>query len=97
MIGTELLGREYWWIAADYQGRLVIIGPKDSEAEANSFAYQKLDVPFEVVSLQTRDRNKAGAQLKARRLGDTGDLGNSIQRSMRKPPSEYKNKWWGGQ
>jgi len=91
-----LLGRQYWWIVADFQNRLVIIGPKDSEAEANEFGYQKLDVPFEVVALQTRDRSKAGAQLKARKLDASADLGQSIQRSMRKSPGEYTRKWWGG-
>ena len=102
MAGTDgsvagQLGQVYYWIVANYQSRLVIIGPKDSEQEANEFAYQKLDVPVEVVPLQTRDRSKAAAQLKARRLDSTGNLGESIQRSMRKAPGEYGNKWWGGQ
>lgn len=74
----------YFWIVANLNGRLVVIGPKSSEDEANEFGYQKLDVPFDVVPLHTRDRAKATSQVKARRLDATGDLERSIQRARHK-------------
>lgn len=92
---SETSGLLYYWIVADYQGKLVIIGPRVTEQEANEFGYQKLDVPFEVVPLRTKSRSTAGAQVKARRLESSADLGQSIQKSMRKAPDEYKNNWWG--
>ena len=57
----------------------MIIGPKNSETEAMEFGYQKLDTPFRVVELQTRDRARATSQLKAKKLDATGDLGESIR------------------
>lgn len=91
------LGREFFWIVADFRGRLVILGPLADPMEAQNFAYQKLDCPFEIVPLKTRDRAKASAMIKAKKLANTGNLGNSIQRSMRKAPEDYQTKWWGGQ
>lgn len=74
----------YYWVIANLHGKLVIIGPKSSGDEANTFAYEKLDVPFEIVPLQTRDRAKATSQIKAMRLDQTGNLEQSIQRSRHK-------------
>jgi hypothetical protein len=88
--------REYYWIVANMQGRLVLIGPKDSADEANSFAYQKIDVPFQVVPLHTRNRATATSRVKAMRLDATGDLSASVSRAMHQAPQDYKKKWWSG-
>lgn len=88
--------REYYWIVANMGGRLVLIGPKDTADEANSFAYQKIDVPFQVVPLHTRNRATATSRVKAMRLDATGDLSLSVGRAMHQAPQDYKKKWWSG-
>lgn len=88
--------REFWWIYANFQGRRIVLGPFQSEQEGNLEAYRDLDCEFEVIPLPTMDKNRASSLLKARRVHTTGDIGSALQRGMRKPPSEYKNKWWGG-
>lgn len=82
--GDGITSKEYYWIIANYGGRLVVIGPKSTDSEAQSMAYEKLDVPFEIVPLQTRDRSRATSILKARKLEATGNLGQSIQRARHK-------------
>jgi hypothetical protein len=85
-----------FWIIADYQGHTVILKAKgvQSEQEAMEYGYNHLDVPFTVVELPTVSRSTAASILKARTLDETGNLGRSIQRTMAKPPQEYKRKWW---
>ena len=90
-----LLGQTYYWIVARYEGRLVIIGPKMSEEEANSWSYAHLDVPFDVMELNTRSRAHATSMVKAKHLDTTSDLGSSLQKSMSRPPQSYQKKWWG--
>lgn len=88
------VGVMYYWIVSRFGDRLIILGPKQSEQEAMEFAYQMLDTPWEIVPLATRDRATAAAQLKAKRLESTGNLGVSIQKSMRQSPQAYKHRWW---
>lgn len=67
--------RDYYWIVANLNGKMVIIGPKDSEVEANTFAYEKLDnVEFDIVGLPTRDRGAATREIKKRRKESRGEL-----------------------
>lgn len=82
---TGSRARPYYWIVADYNGQLVVIGPKDTAEEANQFAYENLDVEFEVKELQTRDRARATSILKANRLEETGNLGQALQRARHRP------------
>jgi hypothetical protein len=72
---------QHYWIVANLDGHTVIIGPKDSLVEANEFAYSKLDVPFQVVPLQTVDKARATSQIKAMKLDATASLKDSIQRA----------------
>lgn len=80
------LGKRYHWIVGNYDGRLVIIGPKLTESEAEQYAYQTLTIPYKIVSLHTRDRAKATSQIKAMRLDQTGDLGGSLRRARHQTP-----------
>jgi len=91
------LGLEYYWVYGDFAGRKIVLGPFQSEAQGNEEAYRAFDGAFEVVPLPTRDKSKAVGLLKGRRVHETGDIGRSIQRSMRKAPGEYKSRWWGEQ
>jgi len=76
--------RTFYWIIANLNGKLVVIGPKDTEADANSFAYEKLDVEFEIIPLDTRNRARATSIIKAKRLDATGDLAGALQRARHK-------------
>ena len=64
----------------------MIIGPKMSEEEGTQWAYAHLDVAFDIVPLNTRDRARATSQLKARRLDTEGNLGQALQRARHKIP-----------
>lgn len=79
--------RDYYWIAAKLGGRLVVIGPKDSEQEANEFGYATLEIPFEVIPLPTVDRRRATSQIKARYLGESHDLGGALQPARHQIPT----------
>lgn len=94
-IPSAKLPREYWWVVASFQGRTVIIGPKETEEDANRFGYGQLECPFNVVMMPTRDKARASAMLKARKLEKEGNLGGALERMMHKPPNEYKKPWWG--
>ena len=83
--------RTYYYVVTHYGSRMVVIGPKDSEHEANEFGYQKLDTAFKVVGLDTKDRSRATAILKARKLDDTGNLGAALQRVGHQPPRKPRS------
>lgn len=85
------VGGEWYWIVTRFpypDGKLVIIGPKQTEEEANEFGFQKLDSPFEIHALQTRDRGRATSQLKAKLLDSTSNLGTALQHAQHQTPSE---------
>lgn len=71
----------YYWITGNYNGRLFVIGPKSNEQEAYTMGYEKLDCPFDVVALKTRDKGAATGILKARLLERTGNLDQALQRA----------------
>jgi hypothetical protein len=73
--------KSYWWIKANYNGRLIVIGPKATEEEAYRTGYEKLECPFDVIELGTKDRAKATAHFKERRLEETGSLDLALKRA----------------
>lgn len=80
----------YYWIVTTLTDpksgakRMVVIGPKNDESEANRYAYEKLDAncSFDIVGLPTKDRGRATSILKARRLTQTSNLSQSLQPSL---------------
>ncbi len=67
---------------------MVVIGPKASEQEATDFGYATLDAQFTVVELPTRDRARATSIIKAKKLAETGNLGDSLRFARHQwPPS----------
>lgn len=82
-------GRFYYYIVTNFKGRTVVIGPKDTDVDANEFGYAKLDTPFQVVPLQTRDRKRATSIIKAQKLDSTGNLGSAIQPARHQLPGIY--------
>lgn len=78
----------YWWIKTAHEGRLVILGPYNSEEEASQFGFQKLGSDFETYDLPTRDKSRATSMIKARILQQTSNLGIALQRAKHNLPKE---------
>ncbi len=72
----------------------MVLGPKNSTEEAEVFAYEKLDIPFRVVGLPTKDKARAVSLMRGMRLDETGNLSGALERSMHRPPAEYEKQWW---
>lgn len=73
--------RSYYWIVGNYNDRLIIIGAYGTTDEAYRMGYEKLDCPFDVVELPTKDKGKATGILKARRLEQTSNLDLALKRA----------------
>ena len=73
----------YWILAVDNSsGRPIILGPYDTEQEANSIGLTKIDSGnFEVVPLNTRNVQKANQVLKYRRFHQTARLEEALKRA----------------
>jgi hypothetical protein len=67
----------YWYIVAEKNGRRIISGYRTTEEEAYQFGY-KLDCPFEVIPLRTKDIKRAKSILR----GISLERGEGIEKSM---------------
>lgn len=70
----------YYWITTIQDGRPVIIGPANSEEEAQNLGFQKLSNDFEVHALNTSNEAEATRMLKAKILNKTADLGKALNK-----------------
>jgi hypothetical protein len=79
----------FHWIKYKYgNNQYGILGPFKSENEANQEAFTKLSgLVFEVVALDTRNKNAASGKMKAVILGETNDISQAMQRMRRKDPN----------
>ena len=76
--------RDYWWAWATEpeSGRLIVLGWYNSENEAYQDAIGKMQgIPFEVVSLKTRDRTYAKAKLNYIRLEKCTAVQDMVKRA----------------
>jgi len=73
-------GRDYWYVICKHEGRYMLLGPSDTEAEAYAMGASKLHTVFKVVSFPTRDRAEATRQLRHAILDSSSDLGLSLRR-----------------
>ncbi len=73
---------EYYWVWCVFENRLVILGPHNSEQEANEVGYSEIPVPFSVEKLETRSKPRAFSIIKRKYLGETKDLHGALQNSM---------------
>ena len=79
--------RDWYWIGAitPVTGRLVVLGPYDTEDEANQMGFAgKLDGAFEVHKLDTCDKARATAEIKHKRFELTKDLEQALKRAKHK-------------
>lgn len=76
--------RDFFWITTIRRGRTVVLGPYNTEEEANEIGYQQLDGMYQIHTLKTRDQGKATRALKHEKLVDTSNLDESLQRMRHK-------------
>ena len=84
MASPEVSTRHEWWwtwVVDPVDGRLVVLGPSYTEAEANDEGFRKVaHLPFEVTRLRTRDRTYARDMINAQRLGQSAQLEDIIRK-----------------
>lgn len=73
----------WWWIVTidSDSGRRRITGPFISNYHAQIEA-DKLGIPYELVELDTRDKNRASSKIKAMNVMKTGDIKEAKRRSL---------------
>jgi hypothetical protein len=74
----------YWWVTAVREdGRPVLLGAYNSEEEAETIGYNRLqDYDYKVIQLPTRDRGTASSMIKGKRFHDGASLNNSLKRTV---------------
>jgi ribosomal protein L16/L10AE len=77
-------GKRYYWAYAIYQGRLLIDGWYADEQQAYEFARRRIPVKFEVIALNTYNRQSATQKIKHEVLEQTGDIDFALQRAKHK-------------
>ena len=78
--------RTYFWIWAETEnGRRIVWGAYQSYNEAQRVGASKLNCPFEVIELNTRDEGTASRILRARLLNESnGNIEESFKRFSHK-------------
>lgn len=76
----EPRGRTFYWIVAYDQGKTIVLAGDYDQATAERKGYEQLDCQFELVGLDTVDITRASRILKARKLAETHDLRESLER-----------------
>jgi hypothetical protein len=84
--------RVFYWLKYSITGKYGILGPFNTESEANNKANEELTAAssWEVIPLNTRNKSAASSKLKAYILHETKDIAQAMQRIRRKAPSENK-------
>lgn len=78
--------RQWWWIwVADPQdGRIVVMGPHSTQQDATNEGCNKIGhLPFDVISLPTRERHLARDIIAAKRQGQAARLEDIIRKHNR--------------
>lgn len=73
--------REYYWIWFDRDDKhKALWGAYNSYNEAERKAVSKLNVPYEIIKLPTRNETEASRLVRAKMLGDSGDVEETFNR-----------------
>ena len=75
--------QEWWWtwVVDPVDGRIVVLGPAETEEEAREEGFRKVShLSFEVVKLGTRDRTYARDIINSQRLGQSAQLEDIIRK-----------------
>lgn len=79
--------RDYYWVCATEQitGRPVVLGPYDTDREANQFGFESIkDGEFTVYPFPTINKITARDMFKAKRLEQSGKLSEVFNRAKYK-------------
>jgi len=83
----------YWILAVDKTSqRPVVLGPYNSEEEANRVGFEKIGGSFEVISLATRDPQRATKILKYKRFHQTARLEEALKRAKHQTGRKEENE-----
>lgn len=75
----------HYWIKANHEGKVVVLGPYSDERQAYEAGYSRLDGQFEVIPLNTRNPSAATQRIRAMRMENEGvNLGDALKRMKRK-------------
>lgn len=72
---------EYWYIKASCDGKLVILGPYNSNEDAYQDGYARLEGDFDTLPLRTRDLSKAVRMIRMHTLQAGGTVNDALQRT----------------
>jgi D-Tyr-tRNAtyr deacylase len=82
--GSRSLNGIYYWVFVNHSGKNVCIGYKNSESEAEQYAYSKSTGEYKIIPMKTRDINSAIRQAKGNILNSSnGNLDKATQRFKR--------------
>jgi hypothetical protein len=78
-----MIDKTYYWVAAvtSLTGQLVVLGPYDTEEEANQVGFEKVGGTFSVEPLRTKDVGRATRVLKYKRFHQTANLEEALKRA----------------
>jgi len=75
------IGQDWWYIVTKEQGAWVVAGPYSDAREAEEIAIAKITTDYEIVAMNTRDRDEATRRVRHKvLLRDGGSLSESLQR-----------------
>ena len=75
------IGGNYWYIVTKENGQWVVAGPYSDAREAEEIAVAKITTDYEIVAMNTRDRNEATRRVRHKvLLRNGGSLSESLQR-----------------
>lgn len=77
------IGRNYWYIVTKSEGKMVLAGPYIDEREAEDIAMEpgKITTDYEIVAMDTRNRDEATRRLRHKILiGNGGSLEKALRR-----------------
>ncbi len=78
-----------WWVTGVIEGRMRLLGPYDSEDEADDLGFKAFkNSPYEKHMLNTIDRAEASSRLKHILFERSGDLAESMKPIRHGVPNE---------
>jgi len=72
--------KEQFYVVCKHNGRYILLGPENTEADAYAMGAGKLHTTFKVVMFPTKDRAKATQMLRHLLVNNNSDLGLALQR-----------------
>lgn len=79
---TGLFSHNYYYIVTKHEGNLIVLGPYNSQREAQQKGFEKLNgILFDIKTYPTRDLNRATRAAKYGSWDNSGDMGDLTNRA----------------